>query len=490
MEMLEKLEVLADAAKYDVACTSSGVSRAGKKGQLGAASSAGCCHAFTADGRCVTLLKVLLTNVCCYDCAYCVNRRSNDIPRAALTPRELADLTVSFYRRNYIEGLFLSSGVLRNPDYTMELIVETARILREEEGFRGYIHAKSIPGASAALVQRLGYLVDRVSVNAELPSQSSLDVLAPEKAGLSVTAPMRQLSDGIEESAQERRLAKRNRGLAKAGSFAPAGQSTQLIIGATPETDHHILSLTESLYTSYKLKRVFFSAYMPVNDDVRLPSLETEVPLTREHRLFQADWLLRFYGFKVAELVSCEEPDLPLDMDPKAAWALRNMELFPLEVNSASYEELLRVPGIGVRLAHRIMRARTCQRLGFDELASLGLSLKRAGFFITCLGRMAPGFEADPHVARASLTASVIASGSGRKKMRGVIEGQMSLFSDGCQQARDPFAKPQHKDRLLAAAREQMVQAQALQQQPLQTPSGLPTHDVLAMLDTGSEAAA
>ena len=277
MDTMAKLEILADAAKYDVACTSSGVDRRGKKGQLGAASAAGCCHAFTADGRCVTLLKVLLTNVCCYDCAYCVNRRSNDIPRAAFTPRELATLTVEFYRRNYIEGLFVSSGVIKNPDYTMELIIETARILREDEGFRGYIYAKAIQGASPELLERLGFLVDRMSINIELPSQSSLDLLAPEKSGQAVVRPMRQLCEGIEQSKQDRKLARRRHLSASVKSFVPAGQSTQMIIGATPETDQHILKLAESLYQSVSLKRVFFSAYLPVNDDSRLPELNTEV---------------------------------------------------------------------------------------------------------------------------------------------------------------------------------------------------------------------
>ena len=493
MDTLEKLELLADAAKYDAACTSSGVDRAGKRGALGAASGAGCCHAFSADGRCITLLKVLLTNVCCYDCAYCVNRRSNDVPRAAFTPRELADLTIGFYRRNCIEGLFLSSGVLQSPDYTMELIIETARILREEEGFRGYIHAKAIPGASPELVARLGRLADRMSVNVELPSQRSLDLLAPDKASTSVVRPMRLISEGIAQGAEDRRLAKRQGLRHQPERFAPAGQATQLIIGATPETDQHILRLAEGLYDTFHLKRVFFSAYAPVNDDVRLPGAQVEVPLTREHRLYQADWLLRYYGFRVDELLTPQAPDLDLTLDPKAAWALRHMELFPLEVNRASYEELLRVPGVGVKTARRIVRARRRGRLGLDALSTLGLSLKRAGFFITCAGKMAPGFDADPERARRAMRDATRASGAGRKSERGAVEGQLALFSPGAASARDPFAAPGHRDRLLEAARGRGLVATDPGRVALgersegataallgATPSGLPAADPLA----------
>ena len=442
MELLKKLEILSDAAKYDAACSSSGIERGGRPGHLGAASNAGCCHAFTADGRCVSLLKVLLTNVCCYDCAYCVNRCSNDIPRAAFSPRELADLTVGFYRRNYIEGLFLSSGVMKSPDYTMELIIETVRILREEEKFRGYIHAKGIPGCSPDLTVRLGQLVDRLSVNIELPTQRSLAYLAPQKAGISVIEPMRLISSGILQRREDLRLARRMNLKSRPEPFAPAGQSTQLIIGATPETDHHILGLAEALYGKFDLKRVFFSAYNPVNADGRLPGLGTEVPLTREHRLYQADWLLRFYGFHVDELFTQEDANLPLDVDPKAAWALRHPELFPLEVNRASYEELLRVPGLGVKTARRIVCARKRGRLGFDDLKTLGMSLKRAGYFITCSGRVAAGFDIDPAKAHESMTASTRATGAGRKSRRGMVDGQLALFEDGCQRARDPFAVP------------------------------------------------
>ena len=478
MDVLQKLEVLAEAAKYDAACTSSGVERRGAKGSLGATSNAGCCHAFTADGRCISLLKVLLTNVCCYDCAYCVNRVSNDVPRAAFTPRELAELTIGFYRRNYIEGLFLSSGVLRSPDHTMELVIETVRILREEERFRGYIHAKAIPGCAPELTMRLGSLVDRLSVNIELPTQRSLGRLAPEKAQTSVIEPMRLIQAGIAENREDRRLARRNYLRHLPPAFAPAGQSTQLIVGATPETDRHILDLSEALYRKLELKRVFFSAYAPVNDDVRLPALGTEVPLTREHRLYQADWLLRFYGYRVGELFAPDQADLRLDIDPKAAWALRNFGLFPLEVNRASYEELLRVPGLGVRTARRIVRARRHGRLGFDDLKTLGLSLKRAGFFITCNGRMADGCSANLEAAYASMAASTRASGAGRKGRRGVLEGQLTLFDEGYQRARDPFSAAGHEDRLLDAARSQVLQAQPIRPQGLgASPSGLPAAD-------------
>ena len=473
MDTLAKLEILADAAKYDVACTSSGMDRRAQKGKLGSATGAGCCHSFTADGRCISLLKVLLTNYCVCDCAYCVNRRSNDVPRAAFTPRELADLTIGFYRRNYIEGLFLSSGVVRDADYTMELMIETLRILREEEGFRGYIHAKSIPGASSGLVELLGLYADRLSVNIELPSQSSLSLLAPEKGKSDIIKPMALIRDGIQASADEVRLARRNYLGSRAKRFAPAGQSTQMIIGATPETDHHILQLTGALYKSFGLKRVFYSAYLPVNDDARLPSLDTDVPLTREHRLYQADWLLRFYGFEADELLPVEQPSLDLLVDPKAAWALRNADRFPLEVNKASYEELLRVPGLGVTCAKRLVKARVRHRLTFDDLRTLGISLKRAGWFVTCNGRMADGFCFDPIKARVHLEDATRTTGAGRKLKRGMVEGQMSLFGAPSPRATDPMARRGHRDVLLVAARGQRLKATEI------TPSGLPAADPL-----------
>lgn len=453
MDTRKKLEILSDAAKYDAACTSSGSSRSGERGALGSASAAGCCHSFTADGRCISLLKVLFTNYCICDCAYCVNRKSNDVPRAAFTPRELADLTVGFYRRNYIEGLFLSSGVIRNPDYTMEQLIETVRILREEERFRGYIHVKAIPGASLELVELLGRLVDRISVNIELPSQNSLALLAPEKTKAGIVEPMRLIRDGIEQAKEDKRLAKRSYLQKVAPEFAPAGQSTQMIIGATPEDDRHILALTGALYKHYGLKRVFYSAYAPVNGDPRLPDLTSDIPLTREHRLYQADWLLRFYGFETSELFGEEQSNLELMVDPKASWALRNIGRFPLEINKAPYEELLRVPGIGVKAAKKIIRARRFHRLGFDDLKVLRVSLKRAGWFITCNGKMAQGFVLDPAAARMQLEDATRKTGAGRKLKRGLVEGQMSLFDAPGPHARDIYAVPGHKDRLLEAAR-------------------------------------
>lgn len=453
MDVKKKLEILSDAAKYDAACTSSGSSRSGERGALGSASAAGCCHSFTADGRCISLLKVLFTNYCTCDCAYCVNRKSNDVPRAAFTPRELADLTIGFYRRNYIEGFFLSSGVIRNPDYTMEQLIETVRILREEERFRGYIHVKAIPGASLELVEILGRLVDRISVNIELPSQDSLSLLAPEKTKASIIEPMRLIKDGISQAQEDKRLAKRSYIQKAVPSFAPAGQSTQMIIGATPEDDRHILALTGALYERYGLKRVFYSAYAPVNKDPRLPSLASDIPLTREHRLYQADWLLRFYGFEASELLPDEQSNLERMVDPKASWALRNIAKFPLEVNKASYEELLRVPGIGVKAAKKIVRARRYHRLGFDDLKTLKISLKRAGWFITCNGKMASGFALNPDIARRHLEDATRATGAGRKLKRGLVEGQMSLFDAPGPHARDGCAASGHKDILLEAAR-------------------------------------
>lgn len=453
MDTLLKLEILSDAAKYDAACTSSGSARGARRGALGDALPAGCCHSFTADGRCVSLLKVLFTNCCAYDCAYCVNRKSNDVPRASFSPRELADLTIAFYRRNYIEGLFLSSGVACNPDYTMELLIETVRILREEERFNGYIHVKAIPGASPELVHWLGCLVDRISVNIELPSQGSLGLLAPQKRKAGIVKPMGLIRDGIEQAAQDKRLAKRSYLRKEAPSFAPAGQSTQMIVGATPESDRHILELTGRLYSQFKLKRVFFSAYAPVNEDSRLPSLETEVPLTREHRLYQADWLLRFYGFSASELVAPGCDNLELGLDPKAAWALRNIDRFPIEVNKATYEELLRVPGIGVKAAKRIIRARRRSRVGYDDLGALRVSLNRAGWFITCNGKMDDGYSFDVAKARLSLENAVLKSGAGRKLKRNQVRGQLALFEPGVQSAYDSFAASGHKDILLEKAR-------------------------------------
>ena len=389
MDLLEKLTVLTDAAKYDAACTSSGVRRGFQPGKIGNTTSsiAGCCHSFSADGRCITLLKVLMTNSCVYDCRYCVNRRSNDTRRAAFTPKELAELTIQFYRRNYIEGLFLSSGVLRSPDYTTEQIIESLRILREDYGFNGYIHAKAIPGTSPELVYRRGLLADRLSVNIELPSEQGLRSLAPDKSRSAILRPMGLIRDQARQSKSELTKYKH------APAFAPAGQSTQLIVGATQDTDRHILHLTESLYAKYRLKRVFYSAYVPIVESSLLPSLDTKPPLLREHRLYQADWLLRFYGFRAEELLDEQHPDFNPRIDPKCFWAICHPEQFPVEIMRAEYETLLRVPGIGPVSARRIVSARRVSHLRYEDLSRLGVVLKRAQFFITCGGRMRSGLR-------------------------------------------------------------------------------------------------
>lgn len=434
MDTTAKLALLADAAKYDVACTSSGIDRDAHMGALGNATAAGICHSFSADGRCITLLKVLFTNVCVFDCAYCVSRCSNDVPRASFRPRELADLTMEFYRRNYIEGLFLSSGVLKSPDYTTERIIECLRILREEYGFRGYIHAKAAPGTSSDLLAALGLLADRISVNMELPSSESLALLCPNKTRDSIVAPMRQIREGIAEDRDTRALMRRDacymaqrRPARKTRAFAPAGQSTQMIIGATPETDFQILNLSSSLYKTMHMKRVFFSAYLSVNEDGRLPQ-GNAVQLDREHRLYQADWLMRFYKFDAAELIDEGQPFLATDIDPKANWAINHLDRFPIEVNTAPYEELLRVPGIGVRGAKAIVGARRATALGEAELRKLGVAYKRARFFITCRGRyQGHGTRFDKESLHAQLAAPIQAGSHGRRSGK-VLVGQMSLF--------------------------------------------------------------
>ncbi len=386
--MMEKLTILADAAKYDAACTSSGLDRSSRPGGLGSTMAAGCCHSFSADGRCVTLLKVLMSNACAYDCQYCVNRRTANTPRATFIPRELCELTIGFYRRNYIEGLFLSSAVIGSPDYTTELMIETLRLLRQEYRFWGYVHAKAIPGADPLLTHRLGTLADRLSVNIELPSEESLRLLAPDKAKSDILSPMGQIRDGIAVSKQELALYKH------APRFAPAGQSTQMIVGATPESDLHIMKLTEGLYKKYQLKRVFYSAYMPVSDSTLLPARQDfKPPLLREHRLYQADWLLRYYHFEAHELLDEQNPNFNPLVDPKCSWALSHMDFFPVEVNSADYEALLRVPGVGVTSARRILAARRCSPLHFEGLKKLGVVLKRAQYFLTCGGKMAEGLR-------------------------------------------------------------------------------------------------
>lgn len=380
MNLTEKLTILADAAKYDVSCSSSGSSRQGPKGTVGSAAKAGICHAFTADGRCVSLLKILMTNNCIYDCAYCLNRRSNDTPRAAFTVEEMVALTMNFYRRNYIEGLFLSSAVLGSADYTMELLVRVVEKLRREQHFHGYIHLKAIPGANPALIQRAGQLADRLSVNLELPSERSLSLLAPEKTKQAILLPMQQIQQGIAQRKQEKALTPR------APAFAPAGQTTQMIVGASYENDLQILRLSDALYKKFAMKRVYFSAYIPLNQDSRLPQI-AQPPILRENRLYQADWLMRFYGFAASELLDEQNPNFDPDYDPKVIWAVRHPEAFPVEVNTAPYKKLLRVPGLGVRGAKRIVSARKTTRLDFADLLRMHISLKRAQYFITCKGK-------------------------------------------------------------------------------------------------------
>jgi putative DNA modification/repair radical SAM protein len=376
--VLEKLKVLAESAKYDVSCSSSGTTRSNKSGGIGNAAGWGICHSFAEDGRCISLLKIMLTNYCIYDCAYCINRRSNDLRRATFSVSELVNLTIEFYRRNYIEGLFLSSGVVRNPDYTMERLVRVAKDLRLVHRFNGYIHLKSIPGASQELVNEAGLYADRLSVNIEIPNEQSLKRLAPEKDFQSVFKPMQYIQQGVLENLEERKKYR------YAPKFAPAGQSTQMIVGATAETDKDILYLSSSLYDRPSMKRVYYSGYVSVNEyDKRLPALK-QPPLVRENRLYQADWLLRFYEFKVDEIVNDAFPDLDLEIDPKLSWALRHPESFPVDINRADYEMILRVPGIGVKSAKLIIASRRFSRLGAYQLKKIGVVMKKAQYFITC----------------------------------------------------------------------------------------------------------
>lgn len=377
-----KLMILADAAKYDVACTSSGVSRRSGGTGLGNSRACGICHSFASDGRCISLLKILLTNDCIYDCKYCKNRVSNDVPRATFTPEEICRLTIGFYRRNYIEGLFLSSGVIKNPHYTMELILETVRLLREKYDFKGYIHVKSIPGADEDLILRTGYYADRMSCNLELPTAEGLKKLAPNKTRQLILQPLRQVQKGILQNKEELTIYRHT------PKFVPAGQSTQVIVGATPESDYEIISVAEAMYKKFSLRRVFYSAYIAVNKDELLPAVDTKPPLLREHRLYQADWLMRFYGFRADELLSEQHASFNIALDPKCDWALRHLDQFPVEINKASYEMILRVPGIGVTGARRICRARRYAILDFNDLKRMGIVLKRAMYFITCSGRM------------------------------------------------------------------------------------------------------
>ena len=376
LDIFEKLKILSDSAKYDASCSSSGSNRRNSSSGIGNGNISGICHSWGADGRCISLLKILFTNACIYDCKYCINRCSNNVKRATFTPREVADLTINFYRRNYIEGLFLSSAVIKSPDYTMELLINTISILRNEYNFNGYIHCKTIPGCSKELIDKLGSMVDRMSINIELPSNNSLKLLAPQKEKTGILTPMSYVSNKMKLNKLEKR--KEN--------FIPAGQTTQLIIGATPESDLKILKLSESLYKKLSLKRVYYSAYISVNNDKNLPTLESP-PLLRENRLYQADWLLRFYGFKADELLSETHPNFNNVLDPKCEWALRNLDKFPIEINKANYFTLIRVPGIGVISAKKIIKARRNFDLNFDSLKKLGIVLKRAKYFITCKGK-------------------------------------------------------------------------------------------------------
>lgn len=422
MSLMDKLGILADAAKYDVACTSSGVDRKGTGDSIGNCVAAGICHSFSSDGRCISLLKILLTNQCIYDCKYCQNRCSNDIPRAAFTPEEICTLTMEFYRRNYIEGLFLSSGIVKNPSFTMELIFRTIWLLRNQYCFNGYIHVKAIPGADPQLIRQTGFLADRMSINLELPTAEGLRALAPNKNRKTILTPMRQIQNGIQENKNDLVLYR------NAPKFVAGGQSTQMIIGATPENDFHIINVAESLYQKFGLKRVFYSAFVNVTGDKALPALPGGPPLLREHRLYQADWLLRFYGFRAEELLDEKRPFFNVMLDPKEDWAVRHLEQFPVEINRAPMEMLLRVPGIGVKSAQRIAAARRCASLTFGDLKKIGVVLKRAVFFVTCSGRMMYPVKLDEDYIVRNLTDK-------NERIRFGTDGmsyrQMSLFDDG-----------------------------------------------------------
>ena len=413
MNLMEKLTILSDAAKYDVSCSSSGSTRRGEKGSIGSAAKAGICHSFTADGRCISLLKILMTNNCIYDCAYCLNRKSNDNPRAAFTVDEVVSLTMNFYRRNYIEGLFLSSAIIGSPDYTMEQLIKIVEKLRYEEHFYGYIHLKAIPGANPMLIQRAGELSDRLSVNLELPSEQSLSMLAPDKTRQSILQPMHQIHQGIVHHKQHKQhkpikhnsqsaalpdtmqnvptnLQPYNKSYKKTyqekALFVPAGQTTQMMVGASGESDLQMLQLTAALYKKFEMKRVYFSAYVPINEDSRLPQI-AQPPMHRENRLYQADWLMRFYGFEASELLDEAHPNFDPDYDPKLIWAIRHPEHFPVDVNTATYQELIRVPGLGIQCARRIVSARRSGKLNFSDLQRMHVSMKRTQYFITCGGK-------------------------------------------------------------------------------------------------------
>ena len=411
----EKLQILADAAKYDVSCSSSGSNRKNKNKGLGDTSN-GICHTYTEDGRCVSLLKILFTNVCIYDCAYCVTRKSNDIKRVSFTVQEVVDLTINFYRRNYIEGLFLSSGIFKDADYTMERLVRVARRLRIEHNFNGYIHLKSIPGASDELMHEAGLYADRLSINIEIPTESGLKLLAPEKNRKDMIQPMNYLKNEIILKKEEKKLFK------KAPLFTPAGQSSQMIIGAARETDKQIMYTASRLYTGFNLKRVYYSGYVPVSNDNRLPGIGSAVPMVRENRLYQTDWLMRFYGFNVTELLDDANPHLDLDIDPKLSWALRNLNYFPVDINKANVHQILRVPGIGMQSAHKIVEGRKFHQLTWDHLKKIGVALNRARYFITCNSR-----EFERRDLSSTKIKQFILAGSGSKYLRNSVQ-QLSLF--------------------------------------------------------------
>lgn len=413
----EKLNILADAAKYDVSCASSGSNRKNTNKGLGDASKMGICHSYTEDGRCISLLKILLTNHCIYDCAYCVTRRSNDIKRAAFKIQEVVDLTINFYRRNYIEGLFLSSGIFKNADYTMERLIAVAKKLREEENFNGYIHLKSIPGASDELMYEAGLYADRLSVNIEVPTVSGLKLLAPEKKHEDFTKPMLKVKNEIVRYKSEHKVIK------STPKYAPAGQSTQMIVGASGESDKDIMYSATYYYKKYQMRRVYYSGYVPVMEDERLPAIGSQVPMLRENRLYQTDWLLRFYGFSVTEILNKDYPNLDMEVDPKLSWALRNMHHFPVDVNTADKALLLRVPGLGVKSVNKILYARRFRKLNWDHLKKIGVALNRAQYFMLCDSRHWEHRDLDAD----RLKGMILQNSSG--KFRNQYSTQLSLFN-------------------------------------------------------------
>ncbi|RZJ73787.1 putative DNA modification/repair radical SAM protein [Flavobacterium sp.] len=412
----EKLTILADAAKYDVSCSSSGGNRKNTNKGLGDSSASGICHTYTEDGRCVSLLKILLTNHCIYDCAFCVSRKSNDVKRAAFTVEEVVDLTMSFYRRNYIEGLFLSSGIFKNADFTMERLVRIVKILRIEHRFNGYIHLKTIPGASQELLTEAGMYADRMSINLEMPTEAGLKLLAPDKSHDEVKKPLGFIQNSIVQFKDERKL------IRNTPKFVPAGQSTQMVIGATPESDMEIMYSADAYYKNFDLKRVYYSGYIPISYDSRMPVIGTQPPLLRENRLYQTDWLMRFYGFDVKELLNANNPSLDVDIDPKLSWALRNMEQFPVDVNTADYKMIMRIPGIGVGSANKIVQARKFGRLRSDQLQKMGIAWNRAKHFLRCADSV---FQLN--APESFKVKSVILSEMNSKYLK-VAQNQLSLF--------------------------------------------------------------